>query len=109
MEYIEYQNPLSLNIDECDMLFINTWNSHEIVTGMLEKFGNRAHKFIAVHNTHTYAAIDEKVNWQDFRTTRSLPNEGIIAPLINFTIKNRHWRFKEHKTNNNGLTVLERV
>jgi len=38
-----------------------------------------------------------------------MPNEGLIGPIVNFVINNPEWRFKEFRTNNNGLTVLERT
>jgi hypothetical protein len=29
--------------------------------------------------------------------------------VIEFVMANPHWRFHTHRTNNNGLTILERI
>jgi hypothetical protein len=64
---------------------------------------------LVFHDTQTYGCRDEKENWRDFADKRPMPNEGLISPIINFVIENPEWKFKEFRTNNNGLTVLERT
>lgn len=107
--YVEYVEPLGLEIEECDLLFLNVWNARDLVSKMLERCGNKSQKFIALHNTHTYGVRDEKINWQDYPDKKAEPNEGLLTAVIEFLIKNRHWQIKEHRTNNNGLIVLERI
>jgi hypothetical protein len=33
---------------------------------------------------------------------------GLLPAIIEFIIDHPEWKFKIHKTNNNGLTVLEK-
>lgn len=106
--YIE-ANVLNIEIDECDLLFIDTWHTGVQLKKELALHGNKAKKYLAFHDTHTYGCRDEKQNWQDFPDKRPIAGEGLIGPIINFVIENPHWKFKEFRTNNNGLTILERV
>jgi hypothetical protein len=32
-----------------------------------------------------------------------------LSAVIEFVMANPHWRFHTYRTNNNGLTILERV
>ena len=105
----EKANVLNIDIDQCDLLFIDTWHSGSQLKRELKIHGNKANKYLIFHDTQTYGCRDEKENWRDFADKRPMPNEGLIAPIINFVIENPEWKFKEFRTNNNGLTVLERT
>lgn len=93
-----------LEIEETDMLFIDTWHSGDQLRQELKLHGNKARKYLAFHDTQTYGLMDE--SWDKQR--KIYPGEGLLPAIIDFLIKNPHWRFKMHRTNNNGLTVLER-
>lgn len=93
-----------LEIEETDMLFIDTWHSGDQLRQELKLHGNKARKYLVFHDTQTYGLMDE--SWDKQR--KIYPGEGLLPAIIDFLIKNPHWRFKMHRTNNNGLTVLER-
>jgi len=105
----EKANVLNIEIDECDLLFIDTWHSGSQLKRELKIHGDKAKKYLVFHDTHTYGCRDEKQNWRDFADKRPIAGEGLIKPIIDFIIENPHWKFKEFRTNNNGLTVLERT
>ena len=105
----EKANVLNIDIEQTDLLFIDTWHSGSQLKRELAMHGNKANKFLVFHDTQTYGCRDEKENWRDFADKRPMPNEGLIGPIVNFVINNPEWRFKEFRTNNNGLTVLERT
>lgn len=107
-QYIK-ANVLDIEIDECDLLFIDTWHANHQLTQELKLHGNKARKYLVFHDTHTYAVRDEKEDWQHYKDKHSIPGEGLLPAIINFLIANRHWRYKEIRTNNNGLSILERV
>lgn len=104
--YIAKENGLNFNykladvryieIEETDLLFIDTKHCAEQITIELEKHGNKARKYLAFHDTFTFSMIGE-----DGRG-------GILPPILWFLIKNPHWKIKEFRINNNGLMVLER-
>jgi trans-aconitate methyltransferase len=104
VEYIQ-ADTRDLEIEETDLLFIDTWHSGDQLAQELKLHGNKARKYLAFHDTQTYGLMDE--SWDKQR--KIFPGEGLLPAIIDFMIKNKHWQFKMHRTNNNGLTVLERV
>lgn len=97
VDYIQ-ADVLNIKLGEMDMLFIDTLHNYEQLSKELELHGNKAKKFIAFHDTNTFGLKDEtKTN-----------GKGLLPAIIEFVIKNPHWVFKIFKTNNNGMTVLER-
>jgi hypothetical protein len=61
--------------------------------------GNKAKKYLAFHDTYTFGLTGEVGN----------DRKGLMTAIIEFMIQNPHWKFKTHKTNNNGFTILERT
>ena len=74
----------------------------------LKLHGNAARKYLVFHDTHTYGVRDEQVDWAANPDRKAMAAQGLLAAIIDFVIANPHWSFKEHRTNNNGLTILER-
>tara|TARA_Y100000385_G_C12867559_1_gene540014 strand:+ start:72 stop:638 length:567 start_codon:yes stop_codon:yes gene_type:complete len=105
VEYIA-GDVLTLDIEETDLLFIDTWHCYAQLCKELELHGNMARKYLVFHDTFTYGLRNE--SGQD-PEPGSEPYQGLLPAIIQFIIKNPHWRFKEFYMNNNGLTVLERV
>jgi hypothetical protein len=107
---VEYTrgNTLEILIEPTDMIFIDTWHSQKQLREELKIHGNFARKYLAFHDTHTYGVRDEQTDWAANPNRKALPNQGLLPAIIDFVIANPQWSFKMHKSNNNGLTVLER-
>jgi hypothetical protein len=90
------------------MIFIDTWHSQKQLREELKLHGNAARKYLVFHDTHTYGVRDEQTDWAANPNRKAMPNQGLLPAIIEFVIANPHWQFKMHKSNNNGLTVLER-
>ena len=91
-------NTHEIEIEETDLLFIDTGHHLDCIEKELELHGNKARKYLVFHDTET------------FRWKGDIPNSiGIWPAIEDFMINNEHWALKEHFTNNNGLTILERV
>jgi hypothetical protein len=97
VQYIK-ADVLDIRVEPMDLLFIDTLHTYEQLQKELELHGNQARRYIAFHDTYTFGLRGE-----DGRDCR-----GLLTAIIEFQIKNPHWRFRIHKTNNNGFTVLER-
>jgi len=97
-QYIQ-ANVLDIKIPSTDMLFIDTWHTYGQLRKELKLHGNQAQKYLIFHDTHTFGLSGE--DGQDRR--------GLLSAIIEFVIANPHWRFHTYRTNNNGLTVLERI
>jgi len=88
---------LSLDtIDETDLLFIDTLHTYKQCKEEL-KFANKVKKYIVLHDTVLFGQIGEDNEF------------GLLTAIAEFLLNNREWTIKEHYTNNNGLTVLERI
>ena len=98
VDYIK-ADVLNIEIEQCDMLFIDTLHTYKQLKQELKLHGNKANKYIAFHDTNTFGLRDEVGSGRN----------GLLSAVIEFIMDNPHWRFKVYKTNNNGLTVLERV
>ena len=107
VEYIR-GNTLEILIEPTDMIFIDTWHSQEQLRQELKLHGNAARKYLAFHDTHTYGVRDEQVDWAANPNRKAMPDQGLLPAIIEFVIANPQWQFMKHKSNNNGLTVLER-
>lgn len=77
-----------LDIEETDLLFIDTEHTPEVLSKELERSGNKARKFIVFHDTVYFPDLWKAIN-----------------PFLE---KNPQWSIKEQHNNCYGLTVLER-
>jgi len=86
------------DIEETELLFIDTWHVYEQLKVELERHGNKATKYLVFHDTVTFADVGETEG-----------HKGLLPALEEFLEANPHWKIKIHYGNNNGLLVLERV
>lgn len=102
VEYIQ-ANVLNVKIDVTDLLFIDTWHSYDQLFAELTLHAPKVRKYIALHDTQTYGTRSEEFMGR-------IGRNGLLPAIIHYMIKNPgRWQFKIHRTNNNGLTVLERI
>jgi len=87
-----------MEIDECDLLFIDTWHVYDQLKKELELHGNKAKKYLIFHDTTTFGEKGEAEG-----------HKGLQPAIDEFLQDNKHWSVKEVFTNNNGLTILERT
>lgn len=97
VEYIQ-ADVLDIEIEETDLLFIDTFHIYDQLKRELNLHGNKAQKYIVFHDTYTFGLKGED----------GKDDKGLLSAVIEFVMKNPHWKFYKYKTNNNGLTVLKR-
>ena len=96
-------NVLETEIDETDLLFIDTWHCYDQLYAELTKHAPKVKKYIAYHDTQTYGTRSEEFMGR-------VGSNGLLPAIIHYMIDNPNvWHFKTHRTNNNGLTVIERI
>jgi len=111
-EFIEGDD-LNMDIEQTDMLFIDTLHTYNQLSKELRKHEKSVNKWIILHDTITFGERDEdfyrngKIN--EGVSTQEVTKRGLYVALIDFLTENKDWVIKEHFTNNNGLTVIERV
>lgn len=123
----EWKSDLEIEIKEnVDMTFIDTLHVYGQIKRELEKFSKVTNKYIIMHDT-TVDEIDgevirmskgmKKKRAIEFISTFSKKTgfsedeitKGLWPAISEFLENNKNWRVKERFTNNNGLTILERI
>ena len=114
----DWINDLDLEIKgKYDLTFIDTWHVYGQLKRELEKFSKVTNKYIIMHDTTVDAELGEtiRLGWtakeQSMKTGFPLDeiNKGLIPAITEFLESNKNWKMKERFTNNNGLTILEKI
>lgn len=90
-------NTKEIEIEETDLLFLDTEHSYDQVKAELELHAPRTRKYVIFHDTVTFG-------------TRGMDGKNGILPAIDeWTAEHPEWVLEEHFENNNGLTIYKRV
>jgi hypothetical protein len=81
-------NSLELNIEPCDLLFIDTVHKRDHCLAELDRHAKNARRYIVLHDPS---------DWP-----------GVFEAVIIFLHHNREWHIIEHCNRDSGLVVLER-
>ena len=84
------------DIDETDMLFIDTWHTYDQVKAEL-RLADKVNKFILFHDTVLYGE------------TGSGGEEGILRAIDEFLQDNPDWIKLEDNKTGNGLLAIKRI
>ena len=81
-------NSLEIDIDPCDLLFIDTVHKYDHCLAELDRHGKQAGRYIILHDPS---------DWP-----------GVFQATIQWLHYNRDWHIVEHCNRGSGLVVLER-
>ena len=79
-------NTLLIEIEECDMLFIDTYHTYEHLQRELELHAPKVKHCLAFHDTVSFP--------------------GVYQAVLEFVEEHKEWSVDLHKENNNGMTFL---
>jgi hypothetical protein len=82
-------------LEPTDLLFIDSFHGYNQVAGEL-RYAESVRKFIVLHDTVLFGDVGQD------------GGKGIWPAVFEFLQNNQDWTVMEHRTNNNGLTVLTR-
>jgi hypothetical protein len=103
---------LTIEIENTDLLFIDTWHTYNQLSLELELHSKNVNKYIILHDTVTYGLIDEQLYDNLSVVVRSIPKtkEGLMNAVNDFLMSENGfmWTIFEEYKNNNGLLVLKR-
>ena len=120
VEY-EWIDDLKLEINkEYDLTFIDTWHIYGQLKRELEKFSKCTRKYIIMHDTTVDAIHGETIRYMGGIVTAEKQSKstgipvdeimkGLWPAVEEFLDSHEEWKLKERFTNNNGLTILERI
>jgi len=119
---VEYKwiNNLDLEFEKnetFDIVFIDSWHVYGQLKRELDKFSKITNKYIMLHDTEVDAIYGETIRMrlnaieQSKQSGFSIDeiNCGLNKAVYNFLYANKNWRMLKHYTNNNGLTILEKL
>jgi hypothetical protein len=107
---------LVYNMQTTDLLFIDTLHTYFQLFSELKAHSKNVKKYIAMHDTVSYGVADEpyynpNAPVKMSEHTQPTDKKGLITAIDDFLKDGDgiNWKIKKAFTNNNGLTVLERV
>jgi hypothetical protein len=102
---------LSIEIEQTDLLFIDTWHVYEQLKEELRLHAGKVNKYIAFHDVETFGKIGEGYPEMDpnHPTRDKLSSQGGIRQAIDEFLKaNNNWKIVYETKENNGLMVIEK-
>jgi hypothetical protein len=108
---------LTCPMEPTELLFIDTWHVYGQLKRELKRWHPNVSKYIILHDTTVDGEIGESVRMgydiekeivQSGFTEEEI-RKGLWPAVEEFLVDHPEWRLKEKFTNNNGLTVLERL
>jgi len=106
------KNVLEIEIEETDMLFIDTYHCYEQLKKELELHASKVNKYIAFHDTKLYGEVGEGFPYMDPNhpvLKTPMDGSGGIRKAINeFLLENGEWKIIHESTDNNGLIIVGR-
>ena len=108
---------IKVTIPETDLLFIDSWHVYAHLKRELAKHHSKVKKYIIMHDTECDGEFGETIRnkWDAKKQSQEsgYPEEeitkGLQYAIDEFLEQHPEWKVKEVFTNNNGLTILERV
>lgn len=102
---------LKVEIEETELLFIDTLHTYNQLTRELELHSNKCSKYIILHDTTYFGESDEIIYEHASNEIKNVETkkQGLWNAVLDFldTKEGQVWEVQERYTNNNGLTILK--
>ena len=99
------QDTTNNEIENTDLLFIDTLHTYEQLKTELNLHGNKVNKYIIFHDTEIFKNIDQE---KYPNQSKDSLGPGLWKAIQEFLSTNSEWSILEHYTNNNGLTIISK-
>lgn len=106
-------NILDIELEETDLLFIDTEHSYLQLKSELRMHADKVRKYIIMHDTKSHAYVDS--NSYGLRHTLKeidagdYQKAGLEPTIQEFLQANTHWELYERIETGQGITILKRV
>jgi len=108
---------LDFNDNTFDLVFIDTWHIYGQLKRELAKFSKISNKYIVMHDTTVDEFEGETIRCGMNAEQQSIDSgfpineilQGLGRAIDEFLLENSNWILKKKYTNNNGLTILEKI
>lgn len=95
--WLHLQSTLDADIEQTDMLLVDSHHTYEQVKGELERHGDKVNKYIAFHDIVTYGEYGQDNG-----------SIGISYAIEEWMAQHPEWQIYETRLNNNGMLILEK-
>jgi hypothetical protein len=103
--------------NDYDLIFIDTWHVYGQLKRELAYLHKYAKKYIIMHDTEIDKIKSESIRnkhnielkMKEFGFSREDVECGLQKAIDEFILEHSEWKIKEVFTNNNGLTILEKI
>lgn len=103
-------NVLEIDIEETDLLFIDTWHHYNQLKAELARHSSKVRKYICFHDTTSYEHHSEPTTSENAFGDELTWDKGLWDAVTEFLEENQDtWKLRERYTNNNGFTIIERL
>ena len=99
---------LKIEIEETDLLFLDTWHAYDQLKAELDRHNSKAKKYIIMHDTTSYEFRDEPLTSENTFEGEKSSGKGLWPAITEFLEENNNWELHKRFTNNNGITILKR-
>jgi hypothetical protein len=99
---------LEIEIEETDLLFLDTWHAYDQLKAELERHSPKARKYIIMHDTTSYEFRDEPLTSENTFKGPASSGKGLWPAITEFLESNNEWELHERHFNNNGIIILKR-
>jgi len=108
---------LKCPIETTDLLFIDTWHVYGQLKRELARWNEYVGKYIIMHDTTVdeWAGETIRLKWNPKQQSEDsgIPvheiTKGLWPAIREFLKEHPEWKLRERYSNNNGLTILERI
>lgn len=105
---IEQKDVLKMNIEQTDMLFIDTLHTYNQLKQELIMHAPMVNKYIILHDTTAFGRVDEAIYQTASDLAKGTDDKAGLQTAVEEFVARGFFKYKEVFENNNGLTVLER-
>lgn len=103
-------NDMTIQIDPCDMLFIDSLHTYCHLTYELETFSPQVRKFICMHDTsEPWAHREDREYYGDYSEYPAhfdRSKRGLWPAVEDFLATHPEWTLYQRRLNNHGFTIL---
>lgn len=106
-------NDMDIELEQADMLFIDSLHTYCHLTYELETFSPKIRKFITMHDTSApWGNQDDDQytgDYSEYPAQYDRYKRGLWPAVEDFLKRHPEWTLQERRLNNHGFTILRRV
>jgi hypothetical protein len=107
------ENSMYAEIDQTDLLFIDSLHTYAHLTYELERYSGRVTKYIAMHDTSApWGDMDDSLyygNYSEYPKYIDKTKRGLWPAVVDFLARHPEWKLEARHENCHGFTILKRV